>query len=183
MNSLINLLSTIFRGILVSIATDLIAQAKWMWFWCDKSSHRRMGDLQHFDDGTRGVWGALKLMRLVAWRSPAILVAVVVLVSSFAIGPFVQQSIGHVDRNETLALGTGTLPVIRHADGLNMEMPIGDNGEMTLQSDTKGIIQTVALDRNGIHSAIVPTCPTGSCTFIGMGSNTSVNTGFDVIVA
>lgn len=57
LNSLVNLLSTIFRGILVSIATELIAQAKWTWFWCDKSSQRRMGNLQHFDDGTRGVWG------------------------------------------------------------------------------------------------------------------------------
>ncbi|KXH54740.1 short-chain dehydrogenase [Colletotrichum salicis] len=180
LNSLINLLSTVFRGILVSIATDLIAQAKWMWFWCDKSSDRRMGHLQHFDDGTRGVWGALKLMRLVAWRSPSILVAVVVLLSSFAIGPFVQQSIGHVDRNQTLGLGTATLPVTRHVDGLNIRMPIGDNGGITLKSDTKGAIQTLALDRNGIDSAIVPTCPTGNCTFTGMGLNASVKAGFDV---
>ncbi|KAK1731954.1 uncharacterized protein BDZ83DRAFT_597301 [Colletotrichum acutatum] len=180
LNSLVNLLSTIFRGILVSIATELIAQAKWTWFWCDKSSQRRMGNLQHFDDGTRGVWGALKLMRIVTWRSPSILVAVVVLVSSFAIGPFVQQSIGHVDKNETLGLGTGIIPVTRHVDGLNTKILTGDNEGMALRSDIKGAIQTLALSRNGTGSVIVPTCPTGNCTFIGLGSNTSVKAGFDV---
>ncbi|KAF4783792.1 short-chain dehydrogenase [Colletotrichum scovillei] len=180
LNSLVNLLSTIFRGILVSIATELIAQAKWMWFWCDKSSQRRMGNLQHFDDGTRGVWGALKLMRIVTWRSPSILVAVVVLVSSFAIGPFVQQSIGHVDKNETLGLGTGMIPVTRHVDGLNIRTLIGDNEGMALRSDIKGAIQTLALSRNGSDSVIVPTCPTGNCTFIGLGSNTSVKTGLSI---
>ncbi|KAK1529090.1 short-chain dehydrogenase [Colletotrichum costaricense] len=180
LNSLVNLLSTIFRGILVSIATELIAQAKWTWFWCDKSSQRRMGNLQHFDDGTRGVWGALKLMRIVTWRSPSILVAVVVLVSSFAVGPFVQQSIGHVDKNETLGPGTGMIPVTRHVDGLNIRTLIGDNEGMALRSDIKGAIQTLALSRNGSDSVVVPTCPTGNCTFIGLGSNTSVKAGLNV---
>lgn len=119
-------------------------------------------------------------MRIVTWRSPSILVAVVVLVSSFAIGPFVQQSIGHVDKNETLGLGTGIIPVTRHVDGMNISIPLGDSGGMTLKSDIKGAIQILALSRNGTDSVILPTCPTGNCTFIGLGSDTSVKAGFDV---
>ncbi|OHE93745.1 hypothetical protein CORC01_10972 [Colletotrichum orchidophilum] len=175
LNSLVNLLSTIFRGILVSIATELIAQAKWMWFWFDKSSRRRMGDLLHFDDGTRGVWGALKLIKIVTWRSPSILIAVVVLVSSFAVGFFVQQSIRYIDRNEPLGLGSGSLPVTRHIDGLNTR--VFYTGGLTFKPEVKGAIQSLAFRRSRNESAVIPICPTGNCTFTGLGSNTSIETG------
>ncbi|KAF6810638.1 oxidoreductase [Colletotrichum sojae] len=93
LNSLANLLSTLFRAAVVAVAAGMICQAKWTWFWSDRRSARRMADLQHFDSGSRGLLGSLQLARTVALRSPSTLVAVFVIVSSFAVGPFVQQAI------------------------------------------------------------------------------------------
>lgn len=59
-NTLLALLSTIYRGLLITTLSHIISQAKWEWF--GRRKDRPLQDLQDFDDGSRGPYGAARLL-------------------------------------------------------------------------------------------------------------------------
>jgi hypothetical protein len=89
-NALLAFLSTILRAMLVVIVSQIICQQKWEWF--GGVSARPLSDLQRFDSGSRGSFGALLLIPTVLLKDITALVAAIVLVASFLVGPFVQQA-------------------------------------------------------------------------------------------
>ncbi|KAF6832020.1 short-chain dehydrogenase [Colletotrichum plurivorum] len=119
LNSTANILSTICRGILVSIAAEIICQSKWVWYWSDETVSRRIIDLQHFDSGSRGLVGAARLAKLVLWHSPTKLLLVFIIVFSFAIGPCIQQAIKTVGIDKADPEGTASIPVSTALSGRN----------------------------------------------------------------
>ncbi len=63
---------------------------------------RPLVNLQHFEAGSRGIIGAIRLIPIVAIRSPAAFLAALITILSFTVGPFVQQSIRTAARDVDL---------------------------------------------------------------------------------
>ena len=71
LNTLVSILSTIGRAAVLYSVCECIGQLKWSWYL---HSRRSLGDLDVFDEASRGAWGGLKLLwkvnvRLVNIRS------------------------------------------------------------------------------------------------------------------
>ncbi|SCO85860.1 uncharacterized protein FRV6_09987 [Fusarium oxysporum] len=90
LNDLIAMIATIFRAILAFVALEVLAQLKWDWI---TETFRPVGDMQRYDDASRIAWGSLMLLQNVFKRQPQAIIAVVVVVTSLAIGPVTQQTI------------------------------------------------------------------------------------------
>ncbi|KAF6828256.1 hypothetical protein CPLU01_08629 [Colletotrichum plurivorum] len=181
LNSLANLVSTLFRAAVVAVAAEMICQAKWTWFWSDRRSTRRMADLQHFDSGSRGLLGSLQLVRTVALRSPSTLVAVFVIVSSFAVGPFVQQAIK--TREGTVEVGKSA--VISTAQPANVSYWFFQAATTSNSSKVVSVayymrpsariaLQTALQNPRGDDSSAWFSCATGNCTFYGLESGAPI---------
>ncbi|KAI8162176.1 hypothetical protein K4K54_000999 [Colletotrichum sp. SAR 10_86] len=178
LNSLSNVLSTLFRACIAAVAAEVICQARWTWFWSDKHDERRMIDLQHFDSGSRDVLGALRLGWVVKWRSPATVMAVFVVVSSFAVGPAVQQAIGTVERAVIDPGENASIPTARSVDLDSYFFEAiyrdGEDGsravERIMRPEMRIALQTAIQNPRGAGSSVAPACPTGNCTFIGLES-------------
>ncbi|KAK3983809.1 hypothetical protein QBC44DRAFT_391175 [Cladorrhinum sp. PSN332] len=89
LNTLIALLGTTLRAALMYPAAQIISQEKWFWF---ASLPKRLSDLDAFENGSRGPWGALLLFPLVVRHRPLTIIAIFILILSFGIGSFVQQA-------------------------------------------------------------------------------------------
>lgn len=116
LNTLINVLSTLFRACLASTAAEIISQQKWIWFWSAPAPGRPIRHIQSFDAGSRNLLGSLKLLPIVVTRYPLAILPVVILVSSLFIGPFAQQSIRTVYKEEHSDVGVAYLAA---SDGMN----------------------------------------------------------------
>ncbi|KAI4640450.1 hypothetical protein J4E93_008656 [Alternaria ventricosa] len=102
LNALIALLSTVLRALLVVTVAQIISQRKWDWF--SVTSARPLSDIQRFDYGSRGAYGALLLIPTVFLKDFVTLAAAVVLLLSFLVGPFAQQANGGSDGGPTTDL-------------------------------------------------------------------------------
>ncbi|KAF6804621.1 hypothetical protein CMUS01_14808 [Colletotrichum musicola] len=181
LNSLANLLSTLFRAAVVAVAAEMICQAKWTWFWSDRRSTRRMADLQHFDSGSRGLLGSLQLARTVALRSPSTLVAVFVIVSSFAVGPFVQQAIktreGTVEVDKWAVISAAQPVAVSYwffqaATTSNSSKVVSIDYYM--RPSARIALQTALQNPRGDDSSAWFNCATGNCTFYGLESGAPI---------
>ena len=63
-NSLVSVFSTIMGMTLLVPLTEGISQAKWHWF----QNYHPLSDMEVYDHGSRGPWGALKMLWIVRWR-------------------------------------------------------------------------------------------------------------------
>ncbi|KAH0425154.1 hypothetical protein CcaCcLH18_11173 [Colletotrichum camelliae] len=181
LNSLANVLSTLFRACVAAVAAEMICQARWTWFWSDTHGGRRMIDLQYFDSGSRDLLGALRLGGIVKWRSPATVLAVFVVVSSFVVGSCVQQAIRTVERAVDAPGEVASIPT---AQGVDLESYFfeaiyrGEDGskatERVMRPEMRIALQTAIQNPRGVDSEVSPICPTGNCTFMGLESGALV---------
>jgi hypothetical protein len=89
LNALLALLSTFLRATLVLLVSQIISQRKWRYF----SGHiRPLSHLQHYDSASRGGLGALNLLQHALRGDLITLLAAIILVPSFLVGPLVQQA-------------------------------------------------------------------------------------------
>jgi hypothetical protein len=58
LNTVIALLSTLARSAFIIPCIESVSQLKWVWF----RRERPLGDLQVFDEASRGPWGSIKLL-------------------------------------------------------------------------------------------------------------------------
>ena len=63
-NSLVSVFSTIMGMTLFVPLAEGISQAKWHWF----QNYHPLSDMEVYDRGSRGPWGALKMLWIVRWR-------------------------------------------------------------------------------------------------------------------
>jgi hypothetical protein len=175
LNALLALLSTILRAILVIIVAQIISQRKWDWFGVQRA--RPLADLQQFDDGSRGAYGALLLIPTVFLKDFITLAGALVLLVSFLVGPFVQQA-------------SGATPCSFPSSTLNASLPFAHQvprigGYSTPYAYTEPAPDLVAaiissvVSPNGIENKISISCATGNCTFNERASETSQDIAFD----
>jgi hypothetical protein len=177
LNSLIAFFSTFYRGALVAIASEIISQEKWLWFWSASSATRPLLNLQHFENGSRGIWGSLRLVPIVAMHSISSLLAVMVIIVSFAIGPFVQQSIRTVESDTAIISGNASRPVTYAVNGSNTWFRTRKNGlyaTWDLQHQARGAMFSSVANPGSNDSAIIPICPTGNCSFPSWGNTNTI---------
>jgi hypothetical protein len=166
-NSLVALLSTVYRAVMCAIAAEVISQSKWIWFW-STSRPVPLLHFQRFDSGSRGIWGAGRLLPLAVRRSPTALAAALAIVVSFAVGPFIQQAIGTIDLEYVLPQGDASLPVSRSLDGNSTYYRTLDSvvyGMWDFKYTTRAGLITALANPNSNDTSITPTCTSGNCTF------------------
>ncbi len=150
LNALLALLSTILRAMLVIIVAQVISQRKWF----GEKRERSLSDLQRFDYGSRSSYGALYLIPIVR-KDAVTLTAAIVLVSSFLVGPFVQQA-------------SGTKECSFPASGPNATLPsahfIPRQSDYSMFAGVLAIVSSITAP-SGIENQINATCTTGNCTF------------------
>ncbi|KAI1504933.1 hypothetical protein F5X99DRAFT_431981 [Biscogniauxia marginata] len=168
LNSLSATLSTIYRGVLVAIAAEIISQDKWIWFWSAPKPTRPLRHLQQFEDASRGMWGALRLVPIVARHSPSTLMATIIIIMALAIGPFVQQSIRTEYRESQLGHGTASLPVsslVQSSNNYFRTLTHATYSWWDLEANFRGALFSTLTNPSSNDSIIVPYCVSGNCTF------------------
>jgi hypothetical protein len=171
LNALLALLSTVLRGLLVVVISQIISQRKWDWY--SKNRIRSLVDLQTFDSGSRGIFGALMLIPKVVLKDTITLVAAAILIVSFLIGPFVQQASRTTPCLVPAPDSSASLPyanyVPRHG-GVSFEStrsgtyyaPV--NTEYSFPSTAAAILSSITAP-NGTENQMRGNCSTGTCTF------------------
>ncbi|KAG9187556.1 hypothetical protein G6011_05427 [Alternaria panax] len=164
-NALLALLSTIHRAIVVVIVSQVISQRKWEWYG---GRARPLADLQLFDSGSRGSWGALLLITKVLWRDVITLTAAIVLCASFLVGPFVQQASRTSECSFPVLGLNASVPfahyVPRSGGYYNIaESPTMEPGIPT--PDIAAAILSSIMAPEGVENQISSSCSSGNCTF------------------
>ncbi|KAF6816369.1 hypothetical protein CSOJ01_02992 [Colletotrichum sojae] len=85
-NTLVAVFLTILRATLLFVTSE--GQSKWRWM---KESPRPLRHIERFDDAGKGAWGSLKMFSSM-WKPSLALAGALVVIASYAIGPFSQQA-------------------------------------------------------------------------------------------
>lgn len=168
LNTLIALLSTLYRGVIVVIAAEIISQAKWSFFW-ETTTPKPLLHFQRFDSASRGGWGATRMLLTAAKYNGYASISAVVILVSFAIGPFTQQAINSVDYNRQLPNDTpASLPIAHMLERSNVSFINPKSslfGGEDLNTDAESSIFSAFLDPSSADLDIDPHCSSGNCVF------------------
>ncbi len=161
-NAVLAFLSTLLRSMLVLVVTQIISQRKWDWL---RGTRRSLTDLQQFENGSRGSYGAFFLIPKVFRRDFITLLAAVVLVLSFLIGPFVQLASRTKPCSFTVPGKNASLPFAHYVPSIGGWVEGGDALGEAAPNDLIVAILSAATSPNGVENQINPTCSSGNCTF------------------
>ncbi|KAI2776395.1 hypothetical protein F4815DRAFT_484627 [Daldinia loculata] len=171
LNTLIALISTVMRAAMLVGVAEVISQTKWTWF----SRPRPLSHLQYFDEASRSIFGSLSLL-FVAPGSMLGMIGALITILSLGIGPFTQQTVKSVACLRTHPEVNASLPVAQYLPG-NETYYRTAPGRWELSIDTKGALVNGIVNPMGNDTAIVPTCPTGNCTFTSHNGITHASIG------
>ncbi|RSL81070.1 hypothetical protein CEP51_006116 [Fusarium floridanum] len=123
-----------------------------------------MGDVQRFDDASRSVWGSLQLLPLVVLHQPLVVVAIIVVVVSLAVGPITQQTMQTYYCARIVEGRPAAISVANRIDEslYFKERPSAFALHVGLQLAMQDSIVNPSNDSN---IAALFTCPSGNCTF------------------
>lgn len=85
LNSVIAILSFIWKGCITAVCSDCIGQLKWQWF----QEERRLIDMELFDEASRGGASGMRRLLMIPW--PRARLAGLLIGLSMVFDPFVQQ--------------------------------------------------------------------------------------------
>lgn len=163
LGTILALMSTLYRSLVVFIASQIISQEKWTWY--SDGRIRPLRHLQYFDAGSRGVVGSASLIPIVAKHNPKALAAAFLLIISFLIGPFVQQAVQTLPCSSPSAGKVASLPYAHYVPREGGFMRGVLKTERLPDSSTKLAIYSSLTNPNGADNKISATCITGNCTF------------------
>jgi hypothetical protein len=163
LNALLALLSTILRAMVVVVLAQIISQRKWEWYGGERA--RPLSDLQQFDTGSRGAWGAILLIPTVVLKDFVTLVAAVVLGASFLVGPFVQQASRTTECSFPQSTPNASIPFAHYVPGRGDEGWNGIYGDDRTAPNTAMAILMSATAPDSVDNQVKPSCITGNCTF------------------
>jgi hypothetical protein len=149
---------------LVVIVSQIISQQKWVWYG-NRARPRPLSDLHRFDSGSRGSFGALMLVPKVILKDPVTLIAAVVLVVSFLIGPFVQQASRTMTCTFSAPNLDASLPYAHYVPRQSGFMGSVNTNFGTQKPDIIVAILSSVTAPDGVENRISPSCSTGNCTF------------------
>ncbi|KAK3690529.1 hypothetical protein B0T22DRAFT_516109 [Podospora appendiculata] len=158
LNSIVALLTTIGKAAFAISIAEAMSQCKWNWL---RGAEQPLSDFAAFDDGSRGWWGSLALMKVTRWKNYATLGALVT-VLSIATSPITQQVVGYTVKYPASSTLNATALAIRkcsHAPSTSEEDTRwqDESGCAVYQGMIGSITQPL--------SPIAPNCPTGNCTY------------------
>jgi len=193
---------------MVTIAAEIISQTKWVWFWSASPSAgagnsldqldpnsgfrgsnftpvgggRPLKDFDAFDNASRGVWGAINLVPVVLFRCIPTMMMVLVVIVSFAVGPFVQQAIQTVERDFPIAGSiadntTASLPVAHFYDDYAGAYYRLAAGTWDVTGQIRSNLLNAVASFNDNATSIAVSCSTGNCTFPSLGRDRPGNGG------
>lgn len=181
LNTLVAILSTFLRASMVAIAASIISQRKWVWYWDKTVPARPLRNLQHFEDASRGIWGSLRLLPIVLRHSASALVAALIIILSFAIGPFVQQSVRTFAREVAVEDQMSSLPVTYSmnltSDYYFRTLVQAMFGMFAFNSRVRGLILSTLGNPSTTDSSISAGCSTGNCDFPSWENATPTSSG------
>ncbi|KAJ4011543.1 hypothetical protein NW752_008549 [Fusarium irregulare] len=158
LNTIIAILSTFMRASMMLVVAELVGQMGWQ----SLRNPRPVSDLYHFDNASRGILGAFKLLWNVPPRLASIIAAIVIILSP-AIAPFSQQAVKTVPCSREVP-GSASLPVSHHA-------PIVDTSyrsaivARSVSSGMKATMLNGLVNPKGKDAEVQATCSSGNCTF------------------
>lgn len=162
LSTLIALLATAMRTLMLVTIAEVLGQTKWSWF----SSSRPLSHLQVFDRASRGMLGSLNLLA-VAPMNFFVIVACLVTILSFTVGPFTQQAIESVACQQVAKLQNASVPVA-HFMGIPPSFQSSFSrgpSAYALPVDMKGAMVNGLVNPTGNDSSVSAICQSGNCTF------------------
>ncbi|KAI6778012.1 uncharacterized protein J7T54_007409 [Emericellopsis cladophorae] len=160
LNTIVALLATLCRSIIILPVAEGISQFKWNWFVTGK---RPIKDLLIFDQASRGPWGSLRLLfRLHGRLLPLSHVAALVLVSGLATSFLTQSAVSYESR---LAVSDKSgRATVRRASVYPSTTGEGDSsGDLEVLKRTA--LQATFLHVDDHWPVPEPTCPSGNCDY------------------
>ncbi|KAK8030402.1 hypothetical protein PG990_000136 [Apiospora arundinis] len=167
LTTLLALIATIFRTLILIPITSVISQSKWDWVGRDQV--RLLGDIQDIDMASRGPWGAISIIPLAAKGNIPALVAAITSILTLATAPFVQQAVKTVECERTTQ-GAAAVPYahfVPRSGGYNNPpgTPTPGEGAITAAYDMELMVQSCQAEPDAPDNQIRPSCTTGNCTF------------------
>ncbi|KAK8009715.1 complex I intermediate-associated protein 30 [Apiospora arundinis] len=167
LTTLLALIATIFRTIILIPITSVISQSKWDWVGRDQV--RLLSDIQDIDMASRGPWGAISILPLAAKGNIPALVAAITSILTLATAPFVQQAVITVECERTTQ-GVAAVPYahfVPRSGGYSNPAgsPVPGEGSVTSAYDTELMVQSCQAGPDAPDNQIRPSCATGNCTF------------------
>lgn len=176
LSTLVALLSTILRTLMLVAVAEALGQLKWTWFSSPSSSSssssvatvpRPLHDFHIFDRASRGILGSMRLLTTVKHRSLWATVGCLVTILSLSIGPFTQQALKNVNCQRAVAKQNSSVAVAHFMgipDSFQGSFSRGP-GWYALPNDMKGAMISGLINPTGNDSSVSATCQTGNCTF------------------
>lgn len=153
-NSLLSVLLTLAKTLLLLSVAESITQLKWNHF---ARQPRPLRDFQVFDDASKGPWGAIQLL----WhtRGSALLASVgaLIILLSLAMDPFAQQILAFPPRVVPAPNISATVPIANHYGNLANSTPI--DIDFGMQRAVYGGLFAAE------QGSPLGSCSTGNCTF------------------
>lgn len=156
-NAILSVLVTVMKGGMAICVAESLSQLKWAWF----RKERKLIDLSIFDEASRGILGATRLLTTFrAWYLAY--VGAFVFLAAFIIGPTVQQMVEIRTRQIDLPLNA-SVPVCNQSYyeviGLGAGAGLNRCNLPMIGAMYDGFLQTSS------QSPLRPDCPTGNCTY------------------
>lgn len=172
LSTLIALLSTILRTLMLVAVAEAMGQLKWTWFSTSSASSspatpRPLHDFHVFDRASRGILGSMRLLKTVKHRNVLATVGCLVTILSLAIGPFTQQALKNVNCQRAVSEQNSSVSIAHF-----MGIPASFEGSFSrgpgwyaIPNDMKGAMISGLINPTGNDSSVSATCQTGNCTF------------------
>ena len=160
-NSLVSIFSTIMGMTVLVPLEQCMSQAKWHWF----QEYHPLADMDMYDRGSRGPWGALRMLWDVRWKcvvcsepvEPPVLMYVrhvsslgaLITVLALGIDPFAQQ--------------VASYQLKKYALSQNSTLPVRFSFANDLSTEFRGAAYA-GLFGSG-KNTLTPYCPSGNCTW------------------
>ncbi|KAI0134024.1 hypothetical protein BJ170DRAFT_182519 [Xylariales sp. AK1849] len=175
MNTMIAILTTGYKSVMLHSVSACIGQAKWLYFKTSERPHR-LYNLEMFDESSRGPAGSALFLCNVRWGWAS--VGAIVTILALAIDPFTQQVI-HLQPQETLVNHGGSSFEIAHEYNRNVS-----NSALAFGALSRGIPQDFLMQGamlKGIFN--ITTTPVFSCdgscvwndTYVSLGISSTCN--------
>ncbi|PSR79089.1 hypothetical protein BD289DRAFT_442963 [Coniella lustricola] len=164
LSTLIALLATILRSMLMQVVESVTGQLKWEWL----QSSRPLSHIQALDDATRGPWGSIRLLFTIPRLNWISLGATITIASSIGLGAFTQQSIRAFACAKVVPGQYGSVPVTQYStSGYNYVRNPDSAAQLALFDPgmKSALISGLSSASNTSDSSVPITCPTGNCSF------------------
>ncbi|KAK8063725.1 hypothetical protein PG996_008377 [Apiospora saccharicola] len=162
-NAVISFITTLAKSSCLLVLAEVIGQLRWVHF---ATAPRTLTDIQLFDAGSRGPWGALQLMFRMKTTALLASAASVLTIAALVIDPFAQLVFSFPTRETPSLTGSRASINLAHVYDANTSVtqnhgppyPVAQNAPFQLQS-------AVISAAFGVNPNFELTCPTSNCTF------------------